>query len=288
MSDLILCIICTGGIFLVFRYFKSFGVNTPMAIVINYAVAAGFGWTLAGGSSAMVDATKEPWFLVTTIMGAGFLFLFNLIAKCTKEFGVAVASLSAKLSLIIPATIFLVKSDPEKLSELKMLAFVLAICAIVLSSVGKKGAESVSRSGKLMLIVPAIIFLGSGGIDTVFGIYSENTMPYAFTSIPFTVAFTLGIALRMFPKYRYKVTRKEVVGGLVLGLINFGSLYYLLGAFANSGMDKWIVIPQLNLSVVIFSTVAAGILFKEKPSAKTTLGLTLGLISIGIFLFAAV
>ena len=139
-----------------------------------------------------------------------------------------------------------------------------------------------------MLLVPTIIFLGSGGIDTVFGIYSENTMPYAFTSIPFTVAFTLGIALRMFPKYRYKVTRKEVVGGLVLGLINFGSLYYLLGAFANSGMDKWIVIPQLNLSVVIFSTVAAGILFKEKPSAKTTLGLTLGLISIGIFLFAAV
>ena len=33
-------------------------------------------------------------------------------------------------------------------------------------------------------------------------------MPYAFTSIPFTVAFTLGIALRMFPKYRYKITMK--------------------------------------------------------------------------------
>ena len=90
------------GIFLVFRYFKNFGVNTPMAIVINYAVAAGLGWSLAGGFEAMKQAISEPWFVTTALMGAGFLFLFNYdSALCTRELGVAVASVSTKLGLII-------------------------------------------------------------------------------------------------------------------------------------------------------------------------------------------
>ena len=78
MTYFIFCILSTGGIFLVFRYFKYFDVNTPMAIVINYAVAAGMGWSIAGGFEAMKQATSEPWFVTNTLMGAGFLFLFNL------------------------------------------------------------------------------------------------------------------------------------------------------------------------------------------------------------------
>ena len=108
-----------------------------------------------------------------------------------------------------------------------------------------------------------------------------------FTSVPFTVAFLMGICIRVLPSQRHAIALKDVLGGVALGLINFGSLYYLLGAYENSGVDKSAVIPSLNIGVIIFSTVAAIILFHEKPSVKTKLGLALGLISISIFLFAA-
>lgn len=283
MIDLILCIVCTGGIFLVFRYFKSYGVNTPMAIVINYAVAAGLGWSLAGGVDAMEMAVEQPWFYTTVIMGAGFLFLFNMIAYCTRELGVTVASLSAKLSLIIPSTAFMLLDPSDNLSLGKIVAFSLAIAAIVLTSMKEEKTKEVKW---WLLVVPAIIFLGSGGIDFVFGIYSEAS-PLMFTSVPFTVAFLMGICIRVLPSQRHAIALKDVLGGVALGLINFGSLYYLLGAYENSGVDKSAVIPSLNIGVIIFSTVAAIILFHEKPSVKTKLGLALGLISISIFLFAA-
>ena len=41
-----------------------------MAIVVNYAVAGGLGWTLAGGVDAMASAASATWFPTTAIMGA--------------------------------------------------------------------------------------------------------------------------------------------------------------------------------------------------------------------------
>ena len=284
MTYFIFCILSTGGIFLVFRYFKYFDVNTPMAIVINYAVAAGMGWSIAGGFEAMKQATSEPWFVTTALMGAGFLYLFNLIALCTRELGVAVASVSTKLSLIIPATVFILIDPNDNLSIEKLAAFALSIVAIVLSSLGK--VEISKNRNRLLLIVPAIIFLGSGAIDLVIGLNS-NANPLVFTSVPFSVAFAIGLVIRVIPKYRHKLTAKEILGGMVLGVTNFGSLYYLLGAYENSGLDKSSVIPSLNIGVIIFSTLSAFLLFKEKPSNKTIWGLALGLISISIFLFVA-
>ena len=255
-----------------------------MAIVINYAVAAGMGWSIAGGFEAMKQATSEPWFVTTALMGAGFLYLFNLIALCTRELGVAVASVSTKLSLIIPATVFILIDPNDNLSVEKLAAFALSIVAIVLSSLGK--VEISKNQNRLLLIVPAIIFLGSGAIDLVIGLNSDAN-PLVFTSVPFSVAFAMGLVIRVIPKYRHKLTAKEILGGMVLGVTNFGSLYYLLGAYENSGLDKSSVIPSLNIGVIIFSTLSAFLLFKEKPSNKTTWGLALGLISISIFLFVA-
>jgi drug/metabolite transporter (DMT)-like permease len=276
----------------VFRFFKTYDVNTPMAIVINYAVAAGIGWTLSGGYSAFDGATKQPWFWITVLMGSGFLFLFNLIAMCTKDLGVAVASISTKLSLIIPATVFILIDPSDNLSISKFFAFTLAIAAIVLATFGGAQKREVKQRNWVLLI-PAIIFLGSGGIDLVFGYYSgpeylaTTADAIAFTSIPFSVAFLLGLVLRVSPEHRHPITRRDLIAGLVLGVINFGSLYFLLMAYENSGMDKSSVIPALNIGVVLFSTLAAGMLFKEKPSTKTTIGLVLGFVSIAILLLAS-
>ena len=286
MTNLILCVISTSGIFLAFKYFKKFGVNTPMAIVVNYAVAACLGWILAGGIPAMKTAVDSPWFITTVIMGAGFLLLFNMIAYCTRELGIAVASVSTKLSFIIPATIFILidaDADDNLILE-KGIAFALAIGAIILSSLGKNSSHSkVQTKSLLLLVVPAIIFLGSGGIDLVFGLNSSEP-PLIFTSVPFTIAFITGILIRVLPKHRHPLTWKELLGGLILGVTNFGSLYFLLGSYENSGLDKSAVIPTLNIGVIIFSTIAALILFKEKPSTKTTWGLVLGLFSVCVFL----
>ena len=286
MNDLLLCILCNSGIFLTFRLFKSIGVNTPMAITINYLVAAGFGWVLAGGFETMTESVSKPWFATTAIMGTGFLFLFNLMAKCTRELGVSVATISTKLSMVIPISVFIIIYPEDQITTAKGIAILLAIITIILAS--SNGKEQGAK--RFDLLMPLVIFLGSGSIDLVFGFYSgEEYMQhpsdsYAFTSIPFTVAFLAGIASRSFPKHRHKLKAVDLWGGVLLGLINFGSLYFLLQSFSGIAIDKSSVIPTLNVSTIIFSTLAALLLFKEKPSAKTWIGLALGSISICLFL----
>jgi len=285
MIAFILCILCTGGIFLVFRLYKSLDINTPIAIVVNYAVAGTLGWSLAGGGKAMVYASEQPWFLINAVMGIGFLALFNLIAKCTKEMGVAVASIATKLSMIIPVVVFIAIFPGDHLTLEKSVAITLAICAIFLTTAG----GSKKSLTKWAIAIPLVIFIGSGLIDMVFGYFSgqleSNSHMMAFTSVPFTVAFIWGMSMMVIPEHRHKLTLKDFGGGVLLGVVNFGSLFFLLTAYETSGLDKSSLIPAVNIGVVIFSTLGAILLFKEKPSTRTWIGLALGCSSIAILLF---
>ncbi|PCJ82183.1 MAG: hypothetical protein COA49_01425 [Bacteroidetes bacterium] len=294
MLNLILCIVCTGGVFLTFRAFESWGVNRYTAIVINYGIAASLGWILSGGTSSMEAAYSMPWFVTTAIMGAGFLFLFNLMAKCTAELGVAVSSIASKLSLVIPVAIFLIIDKTDVLTGIKAFALVLALIAIILSS---KGDDSKHLNhSKWAFLLPIIIFLGSGAIDLVFAWFStpefiptiEHAM--AFTSVPFSVAFILGIII-WFIKYQTSTTfrpptKQDFYAGILLGVINFGSLFFLLGAYGTPGVDKSILIPGVNIGVVIFSTLAAILLYQDKPNQRTWLGIGFGCLSITVLMFA--
>jgi drug/metabolite transporter (DMT)-like permease len=284
MTAFILCILCTGGIFLVFRLYKTLDINTPIAIVVNYAVAGTLGWSLAGGLDAMVYAYEQPWFFINAIMGIGFLALFNLIAKCTKEMGVAVASIATKLSMIIPVVGFIAIFPGDHLTWQKGVAFSMAILAIFLTT----GGAYKKSTSKWAFALPVIIFIGSGLIDMDFGYFSSDlesdSHMMAFTSVPFTVAFIWGMLLRINPKYRHSLSTKDVAGGVLLGVVNFGSLFFLLTAYETSGLDKSSLIPAVNIGVVIFSTLGAILLFKEKPSTRIWIGLALGCSSIAILL----
>tara|TARA_B110000444_G_C18846796_1_gene602523 strand:- start:1687 stop:2568 length:882 start_codon:yes stop_codon:yes gene_type:complete len=284
MTAFILCILCTGGIFLVFRLYKTLDINTPMAIVVNYAVAGTLGWYLAGGIDAMVYAYNQPWFYINVALGVCFLTLFNLIATCTKEMGVAVASISTKLSMIIPVAVFIAVFPDDNLTLEKGIAITLAIVSIFLTT----GGAYKKSTSKWAFALPVIIFIGSGIIDLDFGYFSSqlesDSNMMAFTSVPFTVAFIWGLLMRINTKHRHTPSAKDVAGGLLLGVVNFGSLFFLLTAYETSGLDKSSLIPAVNIGVVIFSTLGAIVLFKEKPSTRTWIGLALGCSSIAILL----
>ena len=291
MIYILLVIIATGGVFLTFRAFETWGVDRFTAIVVNYGVASTLGWTLAGGVPMMKSAYEMPWFITTAIMGAGFLYLFNLMAKCTAVLGVAVASIASKLSLVIPVVVFLIIDPNDIITGLKALALVLALVAIVLSSLGND-SKHLSHS-KWAFILPVIIFTGSGAIDLVFAWFSgpefipSSEYAMAFTSVPFTVAFILGAGIWFFQNGFSKIpVKKDLLAGLLLGVVNFGSLFFLLGAYGIPGIDKSVIIPVVNIGVVLFSTFSAVVIYKDRPSKVAWSGLAIGCLSIIILMIA--
>ena len=290
MIYLFLSIATSSSIFLLFRVFKEWGAHTLQAIVINYLVAASLGWFLSGGFTTFQDAWGSAWLTTAIVVGALFIYLFHLIARSTQTLGVTVTSIAAKLSMVIPVAVFLMFDDNDEPALLKMAAIAIAIPAVVLSS-WKQEAPGIKRSWA----IPLIIFTGGGIIDLMFGWFSgpehmtRLEFRYLFATIPFTIAFFIGLVWLMLNRSKKDSAgpsslKTTIIGGVCLGIVNFGSLYFLLEAYDKLTLDRSAIMPITNLGVVLASSLFAVIVFREELNRSNLLGLALGALSIGLLL----
>ena len=134
MTAFFVTIATTVTIYLLFAGFGRWGVQTSWAITLNYFVAAGLGWTLAGGMPAMGDALAAPWIWPLAALGLAFYPLFRLTAKCSQELGVSVATVSTKLSMAIPVLVFALHDGWSDLGLGQWLGLALAFPAVWLSA----------------------------------------------------------------------------------------------------------------------------------------------------------
>jgi uncharacterized membrane protein len=291
MIYLLLSVASSSGIFLLFRAFKGWGAHTLQAIVINYGVAATLGWTLSGGFTTFQSAWGTPWVYMALAVGVLFIYLFHLIARSTQELGVTATSIAAKLSMVIPVAFFLAFDPSDEPALLKLVAVGLAVPAVVFSSWKSEKQPSLRTWS-----IPLIIFLGGGLVDLMFGWFSgpehmtRIEYRYLFATIPFSVAFLIGLTVLLKKRTgRLETAAPQNVsvtwmGGVLLGIINFGSLYFLLESYDKLTLDRSAIMPITNLGIVLVCSLFAMLAFKEKLSAINWLGLLLGALSIGMLL----
>jgi uncharacterized membrane protein len=79
-----------------------------------------------------------------------------------------------------------------------------------------------------------------------------------------------------------ELTRRDVVGGLVLGVINYGSIIFLVLAYDSGMMQKSALLPVNNLGVVLVSALVAVLLFKERLTRFNWLGVALSVVALAL------
>jgi multidrug transporter EmrE-like cation transporter len=77
-----------------------------------------------------------------------------------------------------------------------------------------------------------------------------------------------------------KLLFRSVVGGLVLGVPNVLSFYFLLKALGAFGNSAAFVFPIYNILSMLASAAAAWLLFRERLSPLNRLGLALAVLAI--------
>lgn len=273
MTWLLLSILASSGILLLFRGFSDHGVHTRHAIMLNYSVAAITGFVIFTPTEHWFS---QPWFLPAAAMGTLFYVIFRVMAKTAQENGVAVGVVVTKMSVIIPVVMGLTILD-ETISGYKIGGIILGLAAVLLTT--KKGAK------KGAWIWPLVLFVGSGAIDASLKLFQVKLLTDAqtpvFISTIFSFAFFSALIHHFFTAEK-RVSGRSALGGLALGLVNFGSLYFILKALALPGMESSVVFPLNNFGIVLCSSLLAIILFKERPDLKVWLGL--GLASCSIWL----
>ena len=281
MLDLGLSVLFSSLIFVIFKLFKGYNIQTLYAIITNYVVACIVGLLFYQGDVTLADIPEKPWFLGTFALGFLFILVFNLMAKTSQQIGVSVASVATKMSFVIPVVlgIYLYK---ESLSMGKIIGIVLAVAAVYFSSLKEKD----NTFNKKMLLLPLLVFLGSGLIDVSLKYAEANyispTEFSLFSATVFASAGSIGIVFIIVRalKQPLKINFKNVIGGIILGVPNFFSIYFLLRALKTEGLNSATIFTINNVAIVMFSTLLGILLFKEKLSLKNWGGIVLAIISI--------
>ena len=286
MTAFFVTIATTVTIYLLFAGFCRWGVQTSWAITLNYFVAAGLGWTLAGGVPAMGGALAAPWIGPLSALGLAFYPLFRLTAKCSQELGVSVATVATKLSMAIPVLVFALHDGWAELGLGQWLGLALAFPAVWLSAMDGTTTRPTGQGRLSMAWMPVVMFLGSGTIDTIFGWYTDDPsmdapgMQMAFASVPFTLGGVVGL-MDQWRSAAPRPRRKDILAGSALGLVNFGSLFFLLRVFDGGLVQRSMVVPMLNLSVIVLATLVGVLAFKDIPGRKARWGVAVAALAIG-------
>jgi drug/metabolite transporter (DMT)-like permease len=225
-------------------------------------------------------------------MGSIFISLFNVIGYTTQKLGVTVASVANKLSMVIPFafSIYLYKEEP---TWLKVAGVFLALVAIVFTCIPpKKDPKSYQKSlGLLPIILPAVLFIGSGSLDTLVKYVEQNYLnasnSNAYLIASFATAGVLGIIALLITVLtgKQRFNPYSILAGILIGVPNYFSIWCLVKVLKDSPGNSSAIIPINNMGIVLFSSVMAALLFKERLSIINWIGILLAVGAIALIAF---
>lgn len=256
-----------------FRLMQKQAVVTRHAILCSYLASA-----LTGLIFFQIQWRELPlsWYPIALIEGLVFYLVFRLMGLSAQTNGIAVASIATKMSVVIPVAIGLLALG-ETISLLKIIGIIAGVLAVVLVAGDRLAIDSWT--------LPLLVFVSTGLVDASFKLFqvwglSEGMFP-GFIVAVFASAFLAGIAHHM--SFTGRAINLPSTGfGVLLGLANFGTVYFIMKALAQPGWESSIVYPLNHFGVVAVSTVIAITLFKERPGVLAWSGLALAFASIAL------
>ncbi len=283
MTLILLAIISSTGILICFKSLEQFKIKILPAIVINYLVAGLFAYILSDKSVSFHNLLSQNWLSLALLIGFLFIIVFFIIGKSSQKAGITITSLASKMSFIIPI-LFSILYFKEPINRLSFIGFILAILSIILTAY-----KPSSQSNKLKYIwLPIALFIGAGLIDSLIKyaqeIFLKGRDSSLFSLVLFTIAASTGLICLYIQDRSLKelIKLKTILGGSVLGILNFGSLYYLIAALNKSGFNSSAVFSLINIGIVSLSLIFGLFLYKEKINKINYLGIALAFITIMI------
>ncbi|MEJ2596337.1 MAG: DMT family transporter [bacterium] len=273
-----LSILLSSLVILLFRYFEHFRIDELGAITFNYLVAAGLGFLLWQDKGMLADLTVKLWLIPALVIGVLFIAVYLIMSRSAATAGITITAVASRMSVLIPVSAGFLFFR-EELTLTKLLGIILAFLSFYLVL---KPAGNVKLNWKKAFI-PLLLLLGIGSNDTAMKYLVENYVTgeeSQFLTVVFFVSLLTGSLLFLYRSLRERRIPqwKFLPAGALLGLLNFGSTYFLL--IAMSVFESSVLFPVVNMGIVLFSTLLGLIFFREKPSAQNWLGIALAIVAI--------
>ncbi|NDK57086.1 hypothetical protein [Pontibacter fetidus] len=290
MLYLLLSIVASTSLVFIFKLYQRFGVHTFQAIVVNYLTCVVVGFLFSGGTGTVsTNVLQQPWVVHALTLGTIFIGTFYLIALTTHKVGVTAASVATKISLVIPVlfSLLILKNNLKDYTFINYAGMVAALVAIVLSSI--RPCEQTDEEGTsplLTLLLPFIIFLNSGIADSLINYTNQHLLQHheasQFTMVTFTGSAIVGVVVLSFMLLSGKTTfySKSITAGILLGIPNYFSIYFLIKALSAFGNDGAFLYPVNNIGIILAGAIGAVLFFGEKLTRINILGIGMAVLAL--------
>lgn len=277
-------ILCNSALFIILKMFQKYNISTIQGIVFNYFTAAIIGLIVHPVIPSEAVNNSNFW-MASIPLGFLFISVFYMISLTAQKVGISAASVSNKMSLVIPVIASIIIYS-ESSGWMKIVGILLALVSVVLT-VHKKEKNENKEASSSRIILPLIVFIGTGVIDALINIAQKSVLKTEdetsfFISTTFIISGFLGL-LYVFVLQKDKTEKiqwRNIIAGIVLGIPNYFSIFLIMLVIGEGKIESSVIYPIVNIGVVLSSTLLALLFFKEKLSWINYLGIVVSVIAI--------
>jgi len=277
--------ICSVLVSVLLKLARRFGLDVGQMVAWNYAAALALAALLLQPSLAPLRQPGAPWF---ALLGLGLLLptIFLALGASVRHAGIVRSDTAQRLSLLLSLlAAFLLFG--ERLDAIKALGCVLGLLALL--GMVWRPERGHDAGGSARWRWPLLVFAGFGAIDVLFKRVAAAGVPLG-TSLAamFALALPVAFALAAWRAARggARFTLRNTLGGLLLGLLNFGNILFYLRAHRALPQHPALVFASMNLGVVVLGALTGVLLFRERLSRVNLAGLLLALLAIALLAWA--
>ena len=277
--ELILAAACCSVIVsILLKLAKAQGFDALHMIVWNYASASVLCFLWFKPDLQHVSIINTPWWLIIAL-GVLLPSVFLCLAKSLQYAGIVKTEIAQRLSVVLSllAAFFIFQ---EQFNTLKIIGIVLGVFAVLSLLFSHQHDKTGQSSTKQAMLYLALVWFGYALIDVLLKYTTGLGLQFAVAlNLMFICAFILSLA-HIAMTTKTVGNRKNILAGMGLGLLNFANIALYVKAHMLLKDTPAIVFAGMNILVVVLGAFSGLIIFKEKLTPTTALGLTLGLASV--------
>ena len=273
MLNLLLAIASSALVSITMRLSETKIKNNTAMLAVNYIMCTFLAWAYTGFGSLYPAAVGGQ---LAAILGGinGILYLagFVLLQRNIRVNGVVLSATFIKLGLLVSMAVSVLFFG-ERPEAWQWAGFLLAVAAIVLMNYRPGEGKAGNMAGLLLLL------LAGGGGDAMSKIFEELGNPALsdyFLMITFGTALLFCLSLVRIRKE--KLGKWEIFFGLLIGIPNFFSAKFLLGALKD--IAAVVVYPVYSVATILTVTVTGVLVFREKLDKRQWLALAMILVAL--------
>jgi drug/metabolite transporter (DMT)-like permease len=299
MINLALAVACSVAIGMIFKHTGPQDIDRTGLLTVNYAAAVGVaGLLIWGGGREMASGLGLSGPLLVLAGGVGALLIagFYLLSYATDVAGMSLAVGVMRVSVVIP---FLASWGVWGEVPSPAQGAGMALAGVAFFLIARKhrepapvpaGAPGPSPSAAASTVdwhafgILALTFCSGGAVDVSMKAFEEGfgaaNSRVLFLLLAFGVAFLIGagiVAVRGLRTGRWP-TRRAVGWGLLLGVVNYGSLEFILRAIAD--LPGPFVFPANNIAIMVLSTALGVYGWGERLSRANQVGIALAVLAL--------